>query len=139
MTHVGHRSLARRLAYIDEQLDALEGYRALSPEVLLASEEKLLAVERLLERAIQGSIDCGRMLAGEEGWTVEDEDIFGILADRGVVAQDLASRLSQARGFRNKLAHEYFDIDEGKVIRYLHEGLNDLRAFSKCIVGWTTR
>lgn len=133
MTPADRQTLARKLEYLRKQLDMLEPYRTLPRESILASPEKRLAVERLLELSLQSVIDCSRLLVAIEDWRgIGDErDALLILGERGVITTDLGERLLRAKGFRNILVHEYVDIDPHLVLAHLRDDVEDLWAFAR--------
>ena len=128
MNAVDHLTLARKLEYLRKQLDLLEQYRILPKETLFSEQEKRLAVERLLELSIQSVIDCSRLLVALEEWRrIRDErDAFLILAEKGILREELADHLLQAKGFRNVLVHEYVEIDPELLWFHLREDVGDL-------------
>lgn len=135
MNPVDRQTLAKKLEYLRKQLDALEVYRVLPKEELLAVQEKRLAVERLLELSIQSVIDCSRLLVSlEDLRSIRDErDALLILAHKNIVPQDLADRLLQAKGFRNVLVHDYVDIDPDLLCQHLQEDTGYLWAFARAL------
>jgi uncharacterized protein YutE (UPF0331/DUF86 family) len=56
-------------------------------------------------------------------------DVFRRLGERGVITQDLATRLAAASGFRNLVAHRYGALDWTRVYDIATEGLVDLLRF----------
>ncbi len=133
MNPVDRQTLARKFDYLRSQLDTLEPYRVLPPDVLLGTIEKRLTVERLLELSIQSVIDCSRMLVTMEQWRAmgDDRDALLLLAEHGVLSPTLAERLLAAKGFRNVLVHDYVEIDPDLLIANLHDGVPDLWEFAK--------
>lgn len=63
-------------------------------------------------------------------------DAFQKLADGGYLEKDLATRLSQAAGFRNRIAHAYEKLDMTMVYQIAQKGPADLRAFLSSIKKW---
>ena len=135
MNPVDRHTLARKLEYLRKQLEALDTYRPLPRDEILANPERRLAVERLLELSIQSVIDISRLLVALQDWRrIRDErDALLILADRGVIPGELADRLLKAKGFRNVLVHEYVEIDAELLVKHLTEDVGDLWAFARWI------
>ena len=132
MTPADRQTLARKLEYLRKQLNLLEEYRQLPKEALLVATEKRLAVERLLEISIQSIIDCSRLLITLEDWRgIRDErDALLILADKGIIKDELAEKLLKAKGFRNVLVHEYVEIDPELLASHLRNDVYDLWEFA---------
>ena len=133
MTSADRQTLARKLDYLRTQLDALEPYRSLTRDELLATLERRLAVERMLELSIQSVIDSSRLLVSVEDWRPprDERDALLLLADRGVIPADLADRLLKAKGFRNILVHDYVAIDPDLLVQHLWDDAGDLWAFAR--------
>ena len=65
----------------------------------------------------------------------EYAECFAILAEAGVIPQDLSERLQKTARFRNMLVHMYWKIDYASVYDILKTGLDDLHRFSVIIAG----
>jgi uncharacterized protein YutE (UPF0331/DUF86 family) len=135
---VNHQTLARKLEYLRRHLRLLDTYQKTSAEALIASPEKRLAVERLLELSLQSMIDCGRMLVAIERWRLphDQRDALMVLASHSVIDAGLADRLQQAKAFRNILVHDYVEIDIYRLVEHLQEDLGDLWAFARGTAEW---
>jgi len=138
LTPSDRQTLARKLEYLRKQLDLLEPYRSLPTETILANPEKRLAVERLLELCIQSVIDISRLVVNLEDWRrIRDErDAILIVAERELISQELATRLFEAKGFRNILVHEYVEIDPELLCAHLRDDVGDLWAFAQAMAAW---
>lgn len=56
-------------------------------------------------------------------------DAFRLLADHGIVDDELAARLARAAGFRNVVVHAYADLDLARLHQVGTHGPADLVAF----------
>lgn len=88
-----------------------------------------------LSRAVQISVDIGaHLIAGME---VPPPDTMGqtfeILAQQGVLNQELASSLKKAVGFRNIAVHSYENINWAIVHSIVKYHLADFSAFAKVV------
>ena len=88
-----------------------------------------------LSRAVQISVDIGaHLIAGME---VPPPDTMGetfeILAQQGVLNQELASSLKKAVGFRNIAVHSYENINWSIVHSIVKYHLADFSAFAKVV------
>ena len=88
-----------------------------------------------LSRAVQISVDIGaHLIAGME---VTPPDTMGqtfeILAQQGVLNQELASSLKKAVGFRNIAVHSYENINWSIVHSIVKYHLADFSAFAKVV------
>jgi len=87
--------------------------------------------ERWLEVAIQICIDLGTQVVMEQSAPAPSSyaDIFTILGQKGLLAEDVAGRLGDAARQRNLLVHLYMEVDDKAVFASL-AFLDDLREFA---------
>lgn len=111
----------RKLVLIAEDLPAVERLAARPRDEYLASRTDELVAERLLERIIGRMIDVNYHLLTESGDPPPREyfQSFVDLSRLGVLESAFARRIAATAGLRNRLAHEYDEIDPVKV----HEAL----------------
>jgi uncharacterized protein YutE (UPF0331/DUF86 family) len=138
MTPADRFTIAQKVGFIEGSLRELAEYRALSEEAFLADKKSQRAVERLLQTAIEALMDSARLMTVMQGWrgVREDTDALLILARHGIIADTLASRLVNAKKFRNVLVHVYAEVNPREVYRNLQEGTADLQAFAKAMAAW---
>lgn len=98
---------------------------------------KLRAIgERYFEKIIEAVVDTAFFVIKEKNLKQPEEDkqAFDILAEEKIISFDLASRLKDAKGMRNILAHEYGRIDNELVFHSLAEELiPDVQEFIEII------
>jgi uncharacterized protein YutE (UPF0331/DUF86 family) len=128
----------RKARLILEDLDRLREYAAKSLNDYLESPVDELVTERLLERIIGRVIDVNyHLLVESKGLPPKDyHESFSSLAELGLLPRDRAAELARASGMRNRLAHEYEDIDPklvhaaaGAAVRDVPEYLRAIEAF----------
>jgi len=87
----------------------------------LANRVDELVTERYLERMIGRMIDINYHLITDAGHAPPRDyyDSFTQLGRLGILSPAFASRIAMCAGLRNRLVHEYDDIDP----RRIHEGL----------------
>lgn len=126
------RSLLGRLA---ERSEELSRYGEREPDAYLADREGILASKYLLINVIEDALAVANHVIASEGYRSPGDyaDSFRVLGEQGLLAHDLAERLSAAAGFRNLLVHEYARIDDGRVHAFIAEGLDDLEAFAAAV------
>jgi uncharacterized protein YutE (UPF0331/DUF86 family) len=107
-------------------------------ETFLADYRNTESAKYLLIVATESAIDvCNHLVARLGGRAPEDyADCFTVLTTLGVIESDLAQRLRQMARFRNLLVHLYWQVDDRRVYRILHENLNDLGEFRRCVRDW---
>jgi uncharacterized protein YutE (UPF0331/DUF86 family) len=81
--------------------------------------------------SLQESISLATHWLADEGWDVPQSygEVFSILAERGVLERDLATRLQAAAGLRNLIAHQYGAIDSDRIFMIATNQLEDLLSF----------
>ncbi|MBA2323797.1 MAG: DUF86 domain-containing protein [Pseudonocardiales bacterium] len=99
----------------------------------------LRGVKYTFVTAIEACVDVAQHICASEGWgpPADNGDAIRLLGAHGVVAPELADRVRQAVGFRNVLVHEYFQVDDGIVVRRLDDP-SDLAEFVAAVVTWTS-
>jgi len=130
----------RVLAKLDEVDRYLGELRTLVPERFEAYQqlERKRACERTVQLCIEAVIDtCALLVIGLRlGLPGEPDDLFEKLAEGGAITPTLARRLTEMKGLRNILVHEYGRIDDHRVFRALQEELGDFDTFRREILAF---
>lgn len=87
--------------------------------------------ERYLERAIGRMIDINFHLITESGHAPPKDyhESFTRLGTLGVMTADLAKETAMAAGLRNRIVHEYDDIDPERVYEALPVAIRRIPAY----------
>ena len=95
-----------------------------------ATKDRDLAIFYLF-LALQECIDLVAHWVADAGWGVPDDagSTFDELADRGAISRELADRLREGVGLRNRIAHGYALLDYGRVQSEARIGIPALRSF----------
>ena len=138
MTPADRATLARKLGYLQKNIELLEPYRNIAVQSLVGEPKELIVIERLLQTAIESVIDSSRhLVALEDLRRLRDErDALVILEERGILPEGLGYRLQEAKRFRNILVHEYVEIKPELMLQNMQHGLADLRAFAISMAKW---
>lgn len=106
----------------------LEELAALEEEKFLADPHKVASAKYHLVICIEAAIDlCNHIIAKNRLRVPEDyADTFRIMGENGFFSQDFVPNLTAMAGFRNRLVHRYWDVDNKKVYCILQENLSDL-------------
>ncbi len=109
--------IIRKLALILKDLSELRELAAASVEEYLSDSKLQAATERYLERMIGRMIDVNYHLVTESGHPPPRDyfESFISLGGLGVLPHDFAKDIASAAGLRNRIAHEYDDLDPKKV------------------------
>lgn len=133
MTETSAERAEQKLRFLNEAVGKLEAYQKMSREEYDSDPRNELVVERLFQTALEGVIDTARLIIIDRELEKPSDarSEFSILADAAIISVDLSQRLTQAKGFRNVLVHEYVSIEKDQVYRNLQEDLSDLKEFGK--------
>ncbi|NEP19930.1 MAG: DUF86 domain-containing protein, partial [Leptolyngbya sp. SIO4C1] len=102
----------------------------------LADFDKQLIVERLLQLLVEAASDINAYLLVEiHGRTPESYfDSFIEAGRRKILDLEFAQELAQASGLRNRLVHQYEEIDNSIVFQAIQEALNQFPAYIRQIM-----
>ncbi len=123
--------VTRKCALIVADLKLLEPVGALGREAFVADPVRQAVAERLLERIIGRMIDINFHLLTEMG-RLPPKDFYSSFTDLvslGLLELADAKRLAASTGLRNRLAHEYDEVDPEKVHEALGRALKDVPAY----------
>ena len=105
--------ITRKMSLILEDVAAMTRLSRLSRAQYLEDSINEALAERYLERAIGRMIDINFHLITESGHAPPKDyhESFIRLGTLGVMTSDLAKETAMAAGLRNRIVHEYDDID----------------------------
>jgi len=120
--------LRKRIQKIDEYLQLLGRYPSIPLADFLSEPEHYNSAERLLQLAIEATIDMGNHLVADMNLGHPDygAQIPDILADKALISRELADIWVKMIGLRNILVHDYLDINHQIVYEIIQNQLKDL-------------
>jgi uncharacterized protein YutE (UPF0331/DUF86 family) len=118
LSPVDHEVVRRKLAVIQNGLFALEQAGAIDLEGYRRDFWRRKGTERVLQEMIEAAMDVASHLLVETGRAAptDGRSAFIDLGTAGVIASELAHALAPAVGLRNRLVHEYEELDDGIVL-----------------------
>jgi len=125
-----------KLNEIDDYLSELSQLVPEDYESYLENFGKRAACERYFEKIVEAVIDVCFLIIKEKKFELprEEETSFLILAKKGLLPEELANKLVDAKGMRNFIVHEYGEIDNLKVYTSLTEEFeSDIKEFLNSI------
>lgn len=123
--------VARKLATIQQTVLALEVVKGISLEDYRTDVWRRKAIERFLQEGIEAALDCASHLVVRAGRPAPPDlySTFLAAAALGALEPAFAQRLAPAAGLRNRLVHEYDELDDAKVHAALPQAVDDLTRF----------
>jgi len=135
---VDKRVVATKLEQIEQYHGELKTKQSLSRAEFLEDTTEQRAVERMFENVIQACADLAQHIAthefGFEGNT--SKGAIRVLDREDIIAEETATTLVAAVGFRNVLAHEYGAVDYEAVYESLQTELAVYDRFSRQVAQW---
>jgi uncharacterized protein YutE (UPF0331/DUF86 family) len=118
--------------------DAVRQLRELgriSRDVFVTDPRATNSAKYLLIVAAEAALDICNHLAARRGARSPEDyaDCMAIMAELGVIDDDLKARLMRMARFRNLLVHLYARVNDGEVHRVIREDLGDLERYLQSI------
>jgi uncharacterized protein YutE (UPF0331/DUF86 family) len=125
--------ITRKLALIAADLKALAPFAAKSRSEYLRSEVDEVLVERYLERIVGRMIDVNYHLLIESGYPPPTDyyQSFTQLVRLDILPAEFAAQIAACAGLRNRLVHEYEDIDAARVHEAAAAAVRDVPQYAK--------
>lgn len=132
---IDKEKIKKRIVEIGEALSEIKRITSLSDKEFWSDKEHIAAVKYYLLQTIEGvGSVCLHIVAKKYNKAVTIfGECFERLAEEGFLNQDLAGKLRKMVGFRNKLVHQYWQIDDKKVLQYSREDLKDIQDFMRFV------
>lgn len=113
--------ITRKMSLILQDLPKLTDLARLPREQYVGNPIHEVVAERYLERTIGRMIDINFHLVTESGQAPPKDyyNSFLALGTLGVMTADLAKQIAMAAGLRNRIVHEYDEIDPERVYEAL--------------------
>lgn len=124
--------LSARLNALETYLSELRPFQQV-PEDRYVKEPGLHHLaERYLHLASEALLDIAHHVIADEGFRQAEtyRDAMQVLAEEGLIDENLADRLEEWMGFRNVLVHLYLEIDHHRTWSTIQNDLDDLGQFA---------
>ena len=127
--------LKSRLTLLAEYISDLEEAREITLREFLIDKIKRRFAERTLQLAIETCLDIGSHLISDLQLREpkKNSEIFIILVENGILAEQARGNFAAMAGFRNIIVHDYARLDPEIVYRSLRLGILDLKYFVRAI------
>lgn len=128
--------ISRKITFITKDLKSLSALNKLSLKTYLSKPDYEAMAERYLERIIGRMLDINYHILSEKE-NAMPTDYFNSFIDLGkkkYLPLPFSKKLANSAGLRNRLAHEYDEINEKKVYQAIEECLKDVPKYLKHII-----
>lgn len=128
--------ILKRVEEIKRRLKFLEEIKTVSEEKFLVDHRISSSAERDLEIAIQACLDIADHLIAKLSLELPKKDrkeVFAVLGKEKIIPETLVPKLQEMASQRNILAHEYLEIERGKIYETIKNNLGDIVEFVKNI------
>ncbi len=92
-------------------------------------------LERYMQLSAETAMDIGEIIISELGLKspMFHKEIFKILGEEKILSKKLANTFFEIAKFRNKLVHDYIEIDLEDMYKYLQNDLDDFKKYIQAI------
>jgi len=128
--------ISRKITLINNDLKSLRALNKLSLKTYLSKAEYEAMAERYLERVIGRMIDINYHILSEKENEIPTDfyNSFIGLGRKKYLPLKLSEVMANSAGLRNRLAHEYDEIDAKKVFEAIASCLKDVPKYLKNII-----
>jgi uncharacterized protein YutE (UPF0331/DUF86 family) len=133
---IDKKLINRKITLINNDIKSLRTLSKLSLKTYLGKSEYEALAERYLERIIGRTIDINYHILSERENKIPI-DFFSSFIEMGkkkYLSTKLANTMAASAGLRNRLAHEYDEIDAEKVFKAINSCLADVPKYLKSII-----
>lgn len=133
---IDKKLISRKITLINNDLKSLKALSRLSLKTYLSKADYEALAERYLERIIGRMIDINYHILSEKEKEIPPDfyNSFIALGRKKHLPIKLAEAMANSAGLRNRLAHEYDNIDARKVFEAIAACLKDVPKYLKNIV-----
>jgi uncharacterized protein YutE (UPF0331/DUF86 family) len=133
--------VTRKIVLITRDLTALEPIARLGQPGFLADPTNEALAERYLERMIGRMIDINYHLITETG-NPPPADYYGSFTELGRVGAldpETAQRLASSAGLRDRIVHEYDELDPKRIFEAVQASLRDIPEYLRQVNAFVSR
>jgi len=133
---IDKKLVSRKITLINNDLKSLKALSKLSLKTYLSKADYEALAERYLERIIGRMIDINYHILSEKEKEISIDfyNSFIALCRKKYLPIKLAGIMANSAGLRNRLAHEYDEIDPKKIFAAIESYLKDTPRYLKNIV-----
>ena len=135
MSPIDHSLVQRKLLRMVENLKDLEDVYKKGLKPYLATRITRKLAERLLQETIEAASDLNSHILVEKGFGSPQDYREGFLklSDAKILTREFCEQLAPAAGLRNRIVHEYEELDDRKVFQSIKTALKLFPKYIKVI------
>lgn len=129
-------TILEKLTALKKHIKKLREIGKISESVFLGDEDIQQLAAFNLQTAIQNCVDIGSHIYAEfdNGTPGTYNEVFYGLADRKIISKPMLEKLVRMVGLRNRIAHDYGDVDQKKIRAIVKNDVGDFELFIKQII-----
>lgn len=133
--------IGRKISELETYLIQIGEFRKISVSRYDKDWKTQRIVERTLQILIELCIDIANHLISDRSMRLPTSysDTFKVLAEQGIISNNLFKKMENMAKFRNVIVHQYEDINSRIVVSILHKNLNDFKKYKESIIKSITR
>ncbi|HLD00090.1 MAG TPA: DUF86 domain-containing protein [Patescibacteria group bacterium] len=126
----------QKIEHILSYLEELRPIATLSYEEFVGDKRNFRATERDLQLIVDTAVDINNHLIVSSGALPPDDyfESFTKLADIKILPREFAENIAKSTGLRNRLVHEYEEINLSVLFEDLENDINDYKQYCKLII-----
>ena len=130
--------ILRKLSALEAYLEQIAEYRTITIEQYANDWKNQRIIERTLQMMVETCIDIAGHIISDMTFRIPNSyaDSFSVLAENGVVDNNLSQSLEKMAKFRNVVVHDYDRVDAEIVIGILRKNLDDFTKFKVAVVSF---
>jgi uncharacterized protein YutE (UPF0331/DUF86 family) len=138
LSEINREYLLEQFRLIEDYLERARAIARRSREDFLADPNTVDASVRQLTVLFESSHNIAKHLISRLGWRTPASKVeaFEILAEQGVIPEDLAEAFRQAARFRNLAVYQTAVLQDEIVYQILQEDLSDFERFVAALARW---
>ena len=128
--------IKRKIEHILSYLDELKPIAKISFEEFVGDKRNFRTAERDLQLIVDTAVDINNHLVVASGSLPPNDyfESFIKLSNLQIFPKQFAERIAQSAGLRNRLVHEYEEIDLSRLFEDLENDIRDYQEYCEYII-----
>ena len=128
--------LVRKIKLMENDLIMLKPLSKYSFDELAKQEYLYLAAERLLEKLINRVVDINSHIIAAKGAEPAKDygDSFKRMGELKIIPLDFVDKILPSAGLRNRLVHEYDDLDQRQIYQAVFSALDQFPQYIEFLI-----